>query len=58
MAGKIILVHHIGATGGLQPGSCLLKAKLKNTDFITTMITKVLRDLRFSLNQPLKSADD
>jgi hypothetical protein len=34
------------------------KRILKNTDFVDTMISKVLRDLPFSLNQPLKSADD
>jgi hypothetical protein len=31
---------------------------LKNTYFVETMITNVLRDLPFSGNQPLKSADD
>jgi hypothetical protein len=31
---------------------------LKNTDFVDIMIPKVLRDLPFSRNQPLKSADD
>jgi hypothetical protein len=30
----------------------------KNTDFVDIMISKVLRDLPFSRNQPLKSADD
>ena len=34
------------------------KAEFKNTDFVDTMISKVLRDLRFDLNHPLKSADD
>jgi hypothetical protein len=34
------------------------KAKFKNTDFVDIMISDVLRDLGFSLNQPLKSADD
>jgi hypothetical protein len=27
-------------------------------DFVDTMMSKVLRDLRFNLNQSLKSADD
>jgi transposase-like protein len=31
---------------------------LKNTDFVDTMTPKVLRDLSFSRNQPLKLADD
>jgi hypothetical protein len=30
----------------------------KKKDFIDTMVSKVLRDLLFSRNQPLKSADD
>jgi hypothetical protein len=35
------------------------KLKLKkNTDFVAIMISKVLRDLPFSRNQPLKSPDD
>jgi len=34
------------------------QAEFKNTDFVDTVISKVLRDLRFSLNHPLKSADD
>jgi hypothetical protein len=29
------------------------KPNLKNTNFIDTMISKVLRDVHFSLNQPL-----
>jgi hypothetical protein len=31
---------------------------LKYTDFVDTMISRVLRDFPFSRNQPLKSADD
>ena len=31
---------------------------LKNTDFVDIKISKVLHDLPFSQNQPLKSADD
>jgi hypothetical protein len=34
------------------------KAKLENTNFVHMMISKVLHDLHFSLNQPLKLADD
>jgi hypothetical protein len=30
----------------------------KKTDFIVIMMSKVLRELPFSQNQPLKSADD
>jgi len=33
------------------------KLKKKSTDFVDT-ISEVLRDLTFSRNQPLKSADD
>jgi hypothetical protein len=35
----------------------LPKRNLKNTDFVDTILSKVLRDLLLSLNQPLKSAD-
>jgi hypothetical protein len=31
---------------------------LENTDFVDIMISKVLHDLPFSQNQPLKLADD
>jgi hypothetical protein len=31
---------------------------LKNTDFVDILLSKVLRDLPFSRNQPLKSPDD
>jgi hypothetical protein len=34
------------------------KKNLNNTDFVDTILSKFLRDLSFSLNQPLKSADD
>ena len=40
---------------GLQPP--LSKRNLKNTDLVQRMISKVLLDLPFSLNQPPKSAD-
>jgi hypothetical protein len=50
-------------TSALPGGRGLLycsppKQNLKYTHFIGTMISKVLRDWRFSLNQPLKSAGD
>ena len=45
-----------GEAAGLQPPP---KAKLKKkTDFVDTMLSKVLRDLPFSLNQPWKLADN
>jgi hypothetical protein len=44
-----------GVAAGLQPPQ---KQNLKNTDFVDTMISKVLLDLHLSLNQPLKSGDD
>jgi hypothetical protein len=34
------------------------KQNLKNTDFVSITISKVLRDFPVSRNQPLKSADD
>jgi hypothetical protein len=34
------------------------KAKLKITDFVDMMVSKVLCDIRFGLYQPLKSTDD
>jgi hypothetical protein len=46
---------HPRAAAGLQP---FPKTKLKKTQiFLDMMLSKVLRDSRFSLNQPLKSAD-
>jgi hypothetical protein len=44
--------------GGLQPDSPFLNSKFKKHRFSNTMVSKVLRDLPFSQNQPLKSADD
>ena len=44
-----------GEAAGMQPPSHI---EIKSTDFVDTMISKVLRDLTFSLNQPLKSARD
>jgi hypothetical protein len=49
--------------GHIQVGGCQAGAppppnrNLKNTDFVD-MTSKVLRDLPFRRNQPLKSADD
>jgi hypothetical protein len=43
-------------------GGCRFAASternLKNTDFVFTVALKLLLDLRFSLNQPLKSTFD
>jgi hypothetical protein len=48
----------VGATGLQPPPPSPDKRNLKNTDFVDTVISKVLYDLHFSLNQPRKSADD
>jgi hypothetical protein len=50
----------LGGAAGLQPPQTPQKPKFKkkNTDFVDIMISKALRDLPFSRNQPLKSADD
>jgi hypothetical protein len=45
----------VGAAGPQTPQNRNLKKK--STDFVDT-ISEVLRDLPFSRNQPLKSADD
>jgi hypothetical protein len=34
------------------------KRKIKKKQFVDTIMSKVIRDLSISLNQPLKSADD
>jgi hypothetical protein len=34
------------------------RRNLENADFLDTVVSKVLRDLPFRRNQPLKSADD
>jgi hypothetical protein len=50
-----------GAPKGGLPGCSppnTPKLKFKNTDFVNTMISRVLRDLPCSQIQPLKSADD
>jgi hypothetical protein len=39
------------------PGSSLTNLNFKNPDFVDKMMSKVLRDLPFSQNQPLKSID-
>jgi hypothetical protein len=44
-----------GGAAGLQPPP---KRNLKNTNFVDTTISTVLRDLSSSLNQPPKSADE
>jgi hypothetical protein len=46
-----------GGGGGAPGYSPPPKPEFKNTDFVDIMISKVLRDLPFSRNQPLKSAD-
>jgi hypothetical protein len=48
------LAHPVGTgwRAALPP-----QRNLKNTDFVDT-ISRALRHLRFTLNQPLKSADD
>jgi hypothetical protein len=47
----------LGGKGGWGCRAAPRKAEFKNTDFVDTMISKVLRDLRFSLNHPLKSPE-
>ena len=45
-----------GRAAGLQPPKA--KLKKKHRFFLDTMISNVLRDLHYSLNQLLKSSDD
>jgi hypothetical protein len=48
-----------GGWGGYSEAALPPKAKLKTkTCFVDTMLSEVLCDLHFSLNQPFKSADD
>jgi len=54
--GECIGAHKEGR--GLQGNSTAPKRNLKNTNFVDTMTSQVLHDLRFGLNKPLKSADD
>jgi len=44
--------------GGAAAAPLPLKQILKNTDFVDMLISKVLCDLRFNLNQSLNSADE
>jgi hypothetical protein len=47
-----------GGAVGLQPPETTQNQNSKNTDSVHTAISEVLRDVPFSRNQPLKSADD
>jgi len=47
-----------GGGGGAAAAPLPLKQILKNTDFVDMLISKVLCDLRFNLNQSLNSADE
>jgi hypothetical protein len=45
--------------GGGRAAACpQIKIQKKKCNFVDTMISNTLRDLTFSLNQPLKSVDD
>jgi hypothetical protein len=44
--------------GVAEQGRTQQNWNLKNTDFVDTIISKVLRHFPFSRNQPLESADD
>jgi tyrosine kinase 3 len=64
---NIILYHIIHSCNNWRTqggGGCRISApsppkrNLKKTDFVHTIVSKVVRDLRFSLNKPLKSTDD
>jgi hypothetical protein len=53
--------HLVGELPGYSPPplpELPQNQNFKNTDFVHIMISKVLCDLPFSQNQPLKSADD
>jgi hypothetical protein len=56
------LAHPKGEVEGGGGGGCRIAASteqnLQNTDFVDTVALKLLLDLRFSLNQPLKSTFD
>jgi hypothetical protein len=43
---------------GCSPPPNHLKLKIKKTDFVDIILSKVLRDFHFSRNQPLKLADE
>jgi hypothetical protein len=52
---------YIGRTakgGGLKPGSPKPKKIKKKKIFVNTLMTNIFRDLPFSQNRTLKSADD
>jgi hypothetical protein len=49
--------HPRGGYRAAAPPQTTQNQNLKNTDFVD-IISNVLRDLPFSLNQPLKSAND
>jgi len=52
------LYPSVGGGGGCRP-AVPLKSKLKKKNILYTRLYEILlRDLLFSLNQPLKSADD
>jgi len=48
---------HLSGLPVCSPPQTHRNRNLKNRDFVGTMISNVLRDLPFSGNQPLKSAD-
>jgi hypothetical protein len=50
--------HKEGGLPGCSPPQTPKNKNLKNTDFVDIVISKVLPDLPFSRNQPLKSADE
>jgi hypothetical protein len=55
----MVALGHPRVGGGLPGFSAPAKVKFKkNTDFVDMMISKVLRDLCFSLKQLLKLDDD
>ena len=49
-----------GGRGGCRNAAPLLQIEIKKkkTDFVDTIISELLCNLHFSLDQPLKSADD
>jgi len=57
-AGQLPAHHRRGERCRAAAPPSLQKRNFKNTDFADTIKIKVLRDLRFRLNQPLKSAND
>jgi len=55
----INFVFPLGAPKGVELPGCSpnSKAKFKNTNLADTVISKVLHNLRFGLNEPMKLAD-